>query len=205
VLKTIREAAKAAEMIPAPVTKISTLVSIAEAYAKAGDRDSAKTSYRAALRVNEELTPPKKEEFGDGEGGSDGRISRGDGLLGWIAESQARNNFIGDAVETVRKIRAQQPKNRFLAEIAKAFARSGKIPEALRLAEDVKDPGKGELVKRSLLVEIAHIQAMDLPKTDRRWIDELPDPAVKSRVLLGVAAGLSGQDYQPSKYRPNLQ
>jgi RNA polymerase sigma factor (sigma-70 family) len=212
VLKTIREAARIAETIPGPAAKITLLVSIAQAYVKAGDRDSARAAYQTSLRVLEDAKKQKAEEL---RSGGDGTLAASvfDGYenhLSRIAESQATHDFIEDAAETIKKLKPgyRVSRDQDLAEFSKALAQDGKIQAALKLAEDPDFKGLGFPFQAEtppntfLLVEIAHIQAMDFPKSDRKWIDELTDPAVKSRVLLGVAAGLSGQAYQPSKYRP---
>jgi len=219
VLKAIREAAKVAEAISLPGKKTATFIAIAEAYAKAGDRESARAAYQTALRVVEEakqrkeiiLEPTNNDsaQFQLNENlrlRGDSRAPYGAHISG-IAESQVVNGFIQDAVETVKK-HPDKYRPIFLYEFAKAAAYDGDIPTALRLAEaakvvegDISGAYGPPVGKGALLMEIAHIQAKDFPKSDRSWIDKLTDPAVKSRVLLGVAAGLSGQPYTPSRYR----
>jgi RNA polymerase sigma factor (sigma-70 family) len=206
VLKTIREAARAAETIPGPGVKSIALILVAEAYATAEDLDSARSTYHESLRIVEEGIQGKENVV---ESGGEPVFLDQPGLPYFryilrIAESQAKHNFIEDAAETIKKMNPKfgLMRNEMLTELAKALAQDGKIQAALRLANNIESP-MGMHTKDSLLVEIALIQAMEFPKTDRKWIDELTDPAVKSRVLLGVAAGLSGQGYKPSKYRPH--
>lgn len=68
------------------------------------------------------------------------------------------------------------------------MVKAGDAKAAVRAAEILKDKGN----QGSFLMEIAFTQAQEGdPQGARRWAETLESPIIKSRVLLGIARGLS--------------
>src|SRR4029079_8233487 len=105
-----------------------------------------------------------------------------------LAEGQARAGDIDASRETLRG--AGVVDTWPTAEVAAIQARSGDYRAARETADRIEDLRP----RAAAFATIAHLQAEAGHGTDAmRWADELNNPVIRSRALLGLAQGLAAR------------
>lgn len=187
----LREAAREASNAGDSNGKSNVLREIALAQAKSGNVDDARSSYQLAVQSAKNLKLDPARFPGDTT----------DQLLKLIAKSQVKSGFIKEAAETAKSIRTEETRLPIADSIATSLARTGDIDHALQLAESFSD----EQLKITLITTIAVTQAKKAgPQAARPWIKNLGSPLIKSRALLGIAAGVAEREFEMSGFGGGL-
>ena len=211
----IEEALAAARGISEQSSRSEALMSIAEAQARAGDRQSSARTFASALAAAREIAHPSDRSWalrniaeaqawaGDIPGAMATVREITDlrdrlRVLNAIAEAQARAGDIPGAMATAREIGYPRDRTVALSAIAEAQARAGDIAAALATADEIADPRDHSRA----LGDIAEVQARaGNGRNALEIIDALRSPAERARSLAQVAAALASARQESSNAR----
>ncbi len=179
----IEGALRTCELIVDEQPKVLALVVVAEAQAKAGHRDEARSLFSKAIQFAQEIKI--RGNLRDPAGNSEPKPS---GRLRTIAQFQARAGFTAEALQTAELIGEPKSKNSALAMIAAAMARRREIKQAVQLVDRIDD----EKSKADALQGIAEGQAEsgDIEGAVK-WAKSRATAEARANALLGVVRAIA--------------
>ncbi len=170
--------------------KALSLVAIARAQARAGDRAAAKeTLDRAFVAAGGIHRQPNTI--------NDDPARREDEALSEIAAAQAEIGAFDDALATAASHGDDRWKAQVLAKIAPAQARAGDLAGAIKTTETIRDEGQ----MAEAFLRIAHDQSQaGHEKEALAWAAELTAPQTRALALLGIVEGqIDARNSKPAK------
>ena len=161
------DAFRTAGEVALPAARARALRGIADAQVRAGRRPEALATYRKALEANPERDAVELER---------------------IAEGQARAGDVEAGQATLRLGSVREHLD--LPEFAMVQAQAGDFRAARETADRIED----ERWRAATFAGIASTQAEAGHGADAlRWADELNNPVIRSRALMGLAQGLAAR------------
>jgi RNA polymerase sigma factor (sigma-70 family) len=152
----LKQAAEAAQSIDDPTHKVWVLLSVAEAQARAKDKDASAKTFADALQAAKEVTAYDKwhrfidvaeaqAKAGDVKGAKEtadlieDNLGNRDSALARIAIAQVRAGDLKGAEETIASVSTDPWKGEALRTLAAAQAGAGKLKEAAKTAAGITD------------------------------------------------------------------
>src|SRR5262249_21863921 len=153
-LKLLKEAAEAARSIEDPTHKVWSLMTVAEALAKAKAKDDSAKTFEEAVEVAKQVKGSQRSHrlsnvaeaqarAGDVKGAKetadliDDNLGNRDGALSKIAIAQAAARDLKGAEETITTVASDPWKGEAERALAAAQVKAGKLKEAAKTAEGI--------------------------------------------------------------------
>ncbi len=186
----LKEAKEAADAIEDKQGKAWALQAVAEAQAKAGDKEAAAQTFRDAIRAAKEIR-------GNNPADPDGQNYH---TRCWIAVAQAEAGDVKAARETAEAIEGDSARDYALTQLARTLARAGDVKGALEIAEKVSANRKDEV-----LLAVAHYQVKAGKVEEAARAAEKIGGAAERAFLRVAIAGAQARAKERDAARKSLQ